>query len=94
LIKGQTPILKRLIILLKGMFIELAKGKQKEIINKAKLLNYEYVGLSDHSPGVSTHAKNQIIKIIEKRKKKAYFSMRQLIKKWPKRLSKSYLKNK
>ena len=49
---------------------DLGKDSFEEIINKAKLLNYEYVGLSDHSPGVSTHSKNQIIKLIEKRTKK------------------------
>lgn len=49
---------------------DLGKDSFEEIINKAKSLNYEYVGLSDHSPGVSTHSKNQIIKLIEKRTKK------------------------
>src|SRR3990167_3456709 len=49
---------------------DLGKDSFEEIINKAKSLNYEYVGLSDHSPGVSTHSKNQIIRIIEKRTKK------------------------
>src|SRR3972149_2024146 len=49
---------------------DLGKDSFEDIINKAKLLEYEYVGLSDHSPGVSTHTKNQIIKLIEKRTKK------------------------
>jgi len=49
---------------------DLGKDSFEEIINKAKSLNYEYVGLSDHSSGVSTHTKNQIIRIIEKRTKK------------------------
>jgi len=49
---------------------DLGKDSFEEIINKAKSLNYEYVGLSDHSPGISTHSKNQIIKLIEKRTKK------------------------
>lgn len=41
----------------------------EEIINKAKKLNYEYIGLSDHSPATSTHTKKQIIDIIKERKK-------------------------
>ena len=39
-----------------------------EIINKARKLDYEYVGLSDHSPGFSTHSKEEIISSIRKRK--------------------------
>lgn len=46
---------------------DLGTGNFEEIIEKAKSLNYEYVGLSDHSPGYSTHTKNQIIEIIKKR---------------------------
>src|SRR3990167_518981 len=49
---------------------DLGKDTFEEIINKAKSLNYEYVGLSDHSPGFSTHTKKQIISLIEKRTKK------------------------
>jgi len=41
-----------------------------EIIEKAKSLNYEYVGFADHSPGYSTHTKKQIIDLISKRTKK------------------------
>lgn len=40
----------------------------QEIINRAKELNYDYVGLSDHSPGYSTHTPKQIIGLIKKRK--------------------------
>lgn len=39
----------------------------QEIINKAKILGYQYVGFSDHSPGYSTHTKSQIIELIKKR---------------------------
>ena len=46
------------------------KDSFEEIINKAKSFGYEYVGLSDHSPGVSGHTKNKIVKLIEKRTKK------------------------
>ena len=49
---------------------DLGKDSFEDIINKAKSLEYEYVGLSDHSPGYSTHSKYQIIKLIEKRSKK------------------------
>ncbi|MBI2594118.1 DNA polymerase/3'-5' exonuclease PolX [Candidatus Curtissbacteria bacterium] len=41
-----------------------------EIINKAVKLGYKYVGLSDHSPGHSTHTKKQIIDLIAKRSKR------------------------
>lgn len=39
-----------------------------EIIKKAKELNYEYIGLSDHSPGFSTHSKTEIVELLRKRK--------------------------
>lgn len=41
----------------------------EEIVNKASELGYQYVGISDHSPGFTTHTKEQIIKLIEKRTK-------------------------
>jgi len=41
-----------------------------QIIEKAIEFNYEYVGLSDHSPSVSTHSIKQILKLIEARSKK------------------------
>ncbi|MBI2327507.1 DNA polymerase/3'-5' exonuclease PolX [Candidatus Curtissbacteria bacterium] len=46
---------------------DLGKDGFEEIIKKAKILGYKYIGLSDHSPGYSTHTKDQIIKLIEKR---------------------------
>ena len=42
----------------------------EEIIGKAKSLGYSYVGFSDHSPGVSTHTKEQILSLIKKRTEK------------------------
>lgn len=47
---------------------DLGENTFQEIVNKAKSLNYEYIGLSDHSPGFSTHTKNQIITLITKRR--------------------------
>lgn len=49
---------------------DLGTGTMEEIVKMAKSLNYEYVGLSDHSPGVSTHTKEQIVNLIKKRKDK------------------------
>lgn len=46
---------------------DLGADSFEDIIKRAKQLNYDYVGLSDHSPGYSTHSKEQIIKLIEKR---------------------------
>jgi len=39
----------------------------EEIVKKAHLLGYEYVGISDHSPAFSTHSEKAIINLIEKR---------------------------
>jgi DNA polymerase (family 10) len=47
---------------------DLGKNSFEEIIKRAKELNYDYVGLSDHSPGFTTHTKDQIINLISKRK--------------------------
>ncbi len=41
----------------------------EEVVAKAKKLGYEYVGISDHSPAFTTHTKEQIIKLIERRTK-------------------------
>ena len=49
---------------------DLGTGSFAEIIKKAKELKYQYVGLSDHSPGYSTHTKKQIIDLIKKRSAK------------------------
>ena len=39
----------------------------QEIVKKAIELNYEYIGISDHSPSVSNHSEKEIINLIEKR---------------------------
>jgi len=49
---------------------DLGQNSFEEIIKKAKELRYQYIGLSDHSPGVSTHTKEQILSLINKRKQK------------------------
>ena len=49
---------------------DLGENSFQEIIDKAKTLNYKYIGFSDHSPGASTHTKTQILDLINKRKAK------------------------
>lgn len=49
---------------------DLGADSFQELVDKAKDLNYEYIGLSDHSPGYSTHTKKQIIDLIKKRSEK------------------------
>lgn len=49
---------------------DLGENSFEEILNKAKSLGYEYVGLSDHSPGFSTHNKKEIIDLIKERTEK------------------------
>lgn len=49
---------------------DLGSESFQEIITKATSLGYQYVGLSDHSPGYSTHTKQQIIDLITKRMEK------------------------
>lgn len=46
---------------------DLGAESMGEIVKVAIKYGYEYVGLSDHSPGASTHSKDQIVKLIEKR---------------------------
>ncbi len=41
----------------------------EEMTQMAEKLGYEYVGFSEHNPATSTHTKEQIIKLIEKRTK-------------------------
>ena len=40
------------------------------IIKKGQSLGYDYVGLSDHSPGFSTHTTAQILDLVERRREK------------------------
>ena len=49
---------------------DLGTASFEKIIERGKQLGYEYIGLSDHSPGFSTHTKSQIISLIQKRKEK------------------------
>ncbi len=49
---------------------DLGTGSMEQIVKKAKELGYDYVGLSDHSPSVSTHSKQQIIDLIKRRTEK------------------------
>ncbi|MBI2599060.1 DNA polymerase/3'-5' exonuclease PolX [Candidatus Curtissbacteria bacterium] len=49
---------------------DLGANTFEELIAKAKKLGYQYVGLSDHSPGFSTHTKEQILSLIKKRTEK------------------------
>lgn len=44
-------------------------NKLEEIIGKAKSLKYEFVGLSDHSPGFTKNSKEKIIQLVETRTK-------------------------
>lgn len=46
---------------------DLGENTFKEIIQKARTLNYEYIGLSDHSPSYSKHTKAQIVDLVKKR---------------------------
>ncbi len=41
----------------------------EEIVKKAQQLGYKYIGVSDHSPAMSTHSEEQIASLIEKRTK-------------------------
>lgn len=49
---------------------DLGANSFEEIVAKAKKIGYQYVGLSDHSPGFSTHTKAQLMDLIVKRTKK------------------------
>lgn len=44
-------------------------GSIEEIVEKAKVLDYKYVGISDHNPAITTHSEEEINKLIEKRTK-------------------------
>lgn len=44
-------------------------GSIEEIVKRAIELGYKYIGISDHSPAVGTHTKEEIIAQIEKRTK-------------------------
>lgn len=58
---------------------DLGQDSMEEMIEKAVRLNYQYVGFSEHNPSVSQHAKEQIYRLLEKRKEK----LQMLQKKYP-----------
>ena len=45
---------------------DLGEDSFDELINKARELNYEYIGFTNHTPALGTHTKSQIKSIIEK----------------------------
>lgn len=49
---------------------DLGESSFEVIIEEAKSLGYQYAGLSDHSPGYSTHTKQQLVDLIKKRTKR------------------------
>lgn len=49
---------------------DLGADSFETIIKKGESLGYEYVGLSDHSPGFSTHTEKQIIDLVKRRSEK------------------------
>lgn len=48
---------------------DMGKSSMQEMIDRAKKLNYNYIGFSEHNPSVSTHSNKQIIGIMTKRSK-------------------------
>lgn len=48
---------------------DLGASSLEEIVAEAKKLGYQYVGVSDHSPSVSNHTSDKMVKLIEKRAK-------------------------
>lgn len=46
---------------------DLGTNGMNALVVRAKELKYEYIGLSDHSPGFSTHTTEQIVSLIKKR---------------------------
>lgn len=49
---------------------DLGSSSLEEIVSMAKRLGYKYIGISDHSPSVSTHNQTQMLKLIQKQKEK------------------------
>lgn len=49
---------------------DLGTSEPLDIINMAKKLRYEYIGLSDHNPSQTNHNSQQIIDILKRRKAK------------------------
>ncbi len=49
---------------------DLGKNTMEDMLKKAALLGYEYLGFSEHNPSISQHTKEQIYTILKKRKEK------------------------
>lgn len=47
---------------------DMGQSSFKELLDKAKSLNYEYLGFSEHNPSVSKHTKGEMYEILLKRK--------------------------
>lgn len=50
---------------------DLGKNSMAELLSEAERLGYEYIGFSDHNPGITNHTKQEIVDIM-KRRKSAY----------------------
>lgn len=48
---------------------DLGVSSLEGLVAQAKKLNYQYIGISDHSPSVSNHTQEQIVELIRKRSK-------------------------
>lgn len=46
---------------------DLGQSSMREMLEKAKELNYEYLGFSEHNPSVNKHTQNNIYNILSKR---------------------------
>jgi DNA polymerase (family 10) len=49
---------------------DLGRSSLKELLDQASVLNYEYIGISDHNPKVSDMTENQIVTIMKRRREK------------------------
>lgn len=47
---------------------DLGNNSLEEILDKAAVLHYEYIGISDHNPSIGNHKDNEIIAIMKRRK--------------------------
>jgi len=46
---------------------DLGQNTISEMLQKAKFLNYEYLGFSEHNPSISKHSSNQVFSLLTKR---------------------------
>jgi len=47
---------------------DLGESSIEEILDKAKTLKYDYIGISDHNPSIGNHTDGQIVAIMKKRR--------------------------